>query len=116
DERQRGHMRAVAVAPDRTCRERAGGVEPETTVDRAGSAAGHPAQWPRPLAAHTVGPLEAAALARMLDVRHGARADDLGGVAVEVLAPLVVDAVVVRAHEAGDHGTDRRRPVGERLA
>jgi hypothetical protein len=37
-------------------------------------------------------------------------------VAVELLAAIVVDEVVVAAQEAGDHGTGSLRPVAETLA
>src|SRR5690606_12093923 len=101
---------------DRTGRVRAGGVEPEPTVDDRRRRARDPAQRARPLALARLRPLQAAALARLLDLRGPARADDRGRVAVEVLTPLVVDAVVVGPQEAADHRARRRGPIGERLA
>jgi hypothetical protein len=63
-----------------------------------------------------LGPAQAHARALGLDAGDGAGADDLGRERVQVLPAAVVDAVVVRAQEGGDHGIDAARAVGERLA
>ncbi len=120
-ERERGGVvgRRVAAAglPDREpAGQRAGRVVAEPRVGQELAPGEQPPRSASALDVPVLGPAQAHPRALGLDAGGRAAADDLGGERQQLLPALLVDAVVVRAQEARDHGVDAARPVAELLS
>ncbi len=118
DDRERGRMTLVGVRAQRIHHSSANDFD-----GQKGRCLGL-SNWPLAVRAQPATPSRRLKLLRpfaqalgsnALDLHRTAAPDDLRGAFPQVLAPAVIDRVVVAAHEGCNRGTNRFRMVAERL-